>query len=52
MTQLLHQRCEARAGGTPMSDAAIHDRLARVGGIPVDDFICAVKANALIAFVA
>jgi hypothetical protein len=52
MTQLLHQGCEAHAGGTRMDDAAIHDHRAQVGRISVDDFICAAKADALIAFVA
>jgi 4a-hydroxytetrahydrobiopterin dehydratase len=110
MSNLLHQRCTAQVGGTPMSDAAVHDHLAQlsgwhlnngaiektfsfknyletisfvnalawicntedhhpelavsyshcvvrfsthsVGGISVNDFICAAKADALISFVA
>jgi len=110
MSNLLHQRCTAQAGSTPMSDAAVHDHLAQlsgwhlsngaiektfafknyletisfvnalawicnteehhpelavsyshcvvrfstvsVGGISVNDFICAAKADALISFVA
>jgi 4a-hydroxytetrahydrobiopterin dehydratase len=110
MSNLLHQRCQALDGGTPMADAAIHEHLAQVsgwhlhegaiektfafknyyetiafvnalawichtedhhpelavtfnrcvvrfdthsvGGISVNDFICAAKADALIAFVA
>ena len=108
MTNLLNQRCIALAGGTPMSDSAVHDHLAQVsgwhlasgsiektfsfknyfetiafvnalawvchtedhhpelavsysrcvvrfnthsvGGISVNDFICAAKADALVAF--
>ena len=110
MSNLLHQRCQALAGGTPMSDAAVHDHLAQVsgwqfnngaiektfsfknyhetisfvnalawvahaedhhpdlavsfsrcvvrfnthsvGGITINDFICAAKADALISFIA
>jgi 4a-hydroxytetrahydrobiopterin dehydratase len=110
MSNLLHQRCQALAGGTPMSDAAVHDHLAQVsgwhltngaiektfafknyhetisfvnalawianaedhhpdlavsfsrcvvrfnthsvGGISINDFICAAKADALISFIA
>jgi 4a-hydroxytetrahydrobiopterin dehydratase len=110
MSNLLHQRCQALEGGTPMSDAAIRDHLAQVsgwhlkdgaiektfafkdyfetisfvnalawianaedhhpdlavsysrcvvrfnthsvGGISVNDFICAAKADALISFIA
>ena len=109
MSNLLHQRCQALEGGTPMSDAAVHDHLAQVsgwhlnngaiektfsfknyhetiafvnalawiahtedhhpelavtfdrcvarfnthsvGGISINDFICAAKADALVAFV-
>jgi len=109
MSNLLHQRCQALEGGTPMSPAAIHDHLAQVsgwhlaggaiektfafknyletisfvnalawvcntedhhpelrvsydrcvvrfdthsvGGISINDFICAAKADALVAFV-
>jgi 4a-hydroxytetrahydrobiopterin dehydratase len=110
MSNLLHQRCQALAGGTPMDDAQIRSHLAQVsgwqlkngaiektfsfrnyhetlgfvnalgwiantedhhpelrvtfdrcmvrfdshdvGGISVNDFICAAKADALVAFVA
>ena len=110
MSNLLHQRCQALAGGTPMSDAAVHDHLAQVsgwqfnngaiektfafknyhetisfvnalawianaedhhpdlavsfsrcvvrfnthsvGGVSINDFICAAKADALISFIA
>lgn len=110
MSNLLHQRCQVLAGGTPMDDAQIRSHLAQVsgwqlkngaiektfsfrnyhetlgfvnalgwiantedhhpelrvtfdrcvvrfdshdvGGISVNDFICAAKADALIAFVA
>jgi 4a-hydroxytetrahydrobiopterin dehydratase len=110
MSNLLHQRCTALTGGTPMSEAAVRDHLAQVsgwhlnngaiektysfknyhetisfvnalawicntedhhpdlvvtydrcvvrfnthsvGGISVNDFICAAKADALISFVA
>ena len=109
MSDLLHQKCRAREGGQPMSEAAIHDHLAQlsgwhlragaieksfafknffetiafvnalawicntadhhpelaisydrctvrfnthsVGGSSINDFICAAKADALIAFV-
>ena len=108
MTNLLSQRCKALQGGSPMSDAQIHDHLAMVsgwrmhegaiektfsfanyhetiafvnalawichaenhhpdlavsynrcvvrfnthdvGGISINDFICAAKADALVAF--
>ena len=110
MSNLLHQRCQALAGGTPMSDAVVRDHLAQVsgwhltngaiektfafknyhetisfvnalawianaedhhpdlavsfnrcvvrfnthsiGGISINDFICAAKADALISFIA
>ena len=110
MTNLLHQKCQALAGGLPMSDAVAHDHLAQVsgwhltqgtiektfgfknyyetiafvnalawicntedhhpdlsvsysrcvvrfnthsvGGVSINDFICAAKADALVAFVA
>ena len=110
MTNLLHRKCAALEGESPMSDAAIRDHLAQVsgwrlnqgsiekaysfknfletvafvnalawicntedhhpelavnfsrcvvrfnthavGGISINDFICAAKANALVAFVA
>jgi len=110
MSNLLHQRCQGLASGTPMSDAAVHDHLAQVsgwhlaqgaiektfsfknyhetiafvnalawiahaedhhpelsvsfsrcvvrfgtqsiGGISINDFICAAKADALISFLA
>ena len=110
MSNLLHRRCTAIAGGAPMSDAVIRDHLAQlsgwhlsngaiektyafknyhetisfvnalawichtedhhpvlavsysrcvvrfnthsVGGISVNDFICAAKADALTSFVA
>ena len=32
MSNLLHQRCTAQAGGAPMSDAAVHDHLAQLSG--------------------
>jgi len=32
MSNLLHQRCTAQVGGTPMSDAAIRDHLAQLSG--------------------
>jgi 4a-hydroxytetrahydrobiopterin dehydratase len=32
MSNLLHQRCTALAGGTPMSEAAVRDHLAQVSG--------------------
>ena len=109
MTNLLHRKCQALEGGSPMGDAEIHSHLAQVsgwqakdgaiektfsfknyhetiafvnalawichteehhpdlavsydrcvvrfnthsvGGISVNDFICAAKADALVAFV-
>lgn len=110
MTHLLHQKCQALEGGSPMSEAAVRDHLAQVsgwhlndgsiektysfknffetiafvnalawicntedhhpdlavsygrcvvrfnthsvGGISINDFICAAKTDALVAFVA
>jgi 4a-hydroxytetrahydrobiopterin dehydratase len=110
MSNLLHQKCQALAGGQPMSDAVVRDHLAQVsgwhlnqgaieksfafknfyetvafvnalawicntedhhpelavsygrcvvrfnthsiGGVSINDFICAAKADALVAFVA
>ena len=110
MTNLLHRKCQALEGGTPMSDAEIHSHLTQVSGwhlnngaiektfsfknyyetiafvnalawicntedhhpelavsfdrcvarfdthtvkgVSINDFICAAKADALVAFVA
>jgi pterin-4a-carbinolamine dehydratase len=64
MTDLLHRACQALEGGAPMSASDPHPALAvsydrcvvrfrthAVGGIPANDFICAAKVNAPVAFV-
>lgn len=54
MKDLLHQRCiegRHRSLAVSFDRCVVHFNTCSVGGISVSDFICAAKANALVAFV-